>query len=125
MTGRYTREGDVRPLLLRRDDMFVVSRPGDEIALSFDATALPAPRPGMTRTFLLYADGYSKEMDINSASPHTVAPLPFHGMSGYPYPPGEHYPRTAAHLGYLARYNTRAVSKPVPAIEMAQQGQRR
>ena len=28
MTGRYTREGDVRELLLKSDDMFVVSRPG-------------------------------------------------------------------------------------------------
>ena len=46
----------------------------------------------MARTFLLYADGYSKEMDINSASPDSVAPLPFHAMSAYPYPPTEHYP---------------------------------
>ena len=81
MIGRYTREGDVRPLLNRTDDKFVISRPGDEIALSFDATALPPLAPGMSRTFLLYADGYSKEMDLNSASPDTVAPLPFHGMT--------------------------------------------
>jgi len=37
MPGRYTREGDVRELLLKSDDMFVISRPGDEISLSFDA----------------------------------------------------------------------------------------
>ena len=85
MPGRYTREGDVRQLLARTDDMFVVSRPGDEIALSFDATRLPALPAGWKRTFLLYADGFSKEMDINSASPDQVVPLPFHGMSGYPY----------------------------------------
>src|SRR5207244_550533 len=35
MTGRYTREGDVRELLLNSDDMFVICRPGDEISLSF------------------------------------------------------------------------------------------
>src|SRR5262249_21155312 len=37
MPGRYTREGDVLELLGAVDDMFVVARPGDEIALSFDA----------------------------------------------------------------------------------------
>ncbi|HEX5705912.1 MAG TPA: FG-GAP-like repeat-containing protein, partial [Pyrinomonadaceae bacterium] len=62
MTGRYTREGDVLPLLKASDDMFVVARPGDEISVSFDARRLaPLPR-GWTRTFLLYADGFSKEM---------------------------------------------------------------
>lgn len=118
MTGRYTREGDVRPLLSQSDDMFVVSRPGDEIALSFDGIALPVLRPQTRRTFLLYVDGYSKEMDINSASPHTVEPLPFHGMSGYPYGLAERYPQTPAHLEYMERYNTRIVSRPLPPLEI-------
>ncbi|MET0553996.1 MAG: FG-GAP-like repeat-containing protein, partial [Vicinamibacteria bacterium] len=39
--GRYTRTGDVRELLTQADDAFVTSKPGDEIALSFDASALP------------------------------------------------------------------------------------
>jgi hypothetical protein len=65
--------------------MFVISRPGDEIALSFDAHALPELPEGWKRTFLVYVDGFSKEMDINSATPHTVTPLPFHGMTRYPY----------------------------------------
>src|SRR6185436_4532635 len=51
MVGRYTREGDVRPLLRVTDDMFVVSRPGDEIALAFEARSLPALPAGWTRTF--------------------------------------------------------------------------
>ncbi|HEX8424406.1 MAG TPA: CRTAC1 family protein, partial [Pyrinomonadaceae bacterium] len=107
--GRYTREGDVRELLRAVDDMFVVSRPGDELSIAFDATALtPLPR-GWTRTFLLYADGYSKEMDINSASPEEVAPLPFHRMREYPYRWPETFPHTPAHLDYLERYNTRVV----------------
>ena len=58
--------------------MFVIAKPGDEIALDFDAAPRPLP-DGWTRTFLLLADGFSKEMDINSASPDTVEPLPFHG----------------------------------------------
>ena len=63
----------------------------------------------MTRTFLLYADGYSKEMDINSASPDSVEPLPFHGMTTYPYGPGEHYPHREA----VGKYNTRVVSRAI------------
>ncbi len=116
MTGRYTREGDVRELLLKSDDMFVVSRPGDEISLSFDARALPPLPAGWTRTFLLYADGFSKEMDINSASPDQLAPMPFHGMSRYPYPSTEHYPLTDERRRYLEKYNTRIVTSAVPPL---------
>jgi len=120
MPGRYTREGDVRELLARTDDMFVISRPGDEIAVSFDAKLLKPLPAGWKRTFLLYADGFSKEMDINSASPHHVEPLPFHAMSGYPYiTEGETYPMTRAHREYLDRYNTRVVSAPLPPVEAA------
>ncbi len=117
MPGRYTREGDVRELLTRTDDMFVISRPGDEIALSFDATRLRPLSPGWKRTFLLYADGFSKEMDINSASPDYVAPLPFHAMTNYPYSERESYPMTREHLTYIERYNTRLVRSPLPPIE--------
>ncbi|HWP52484.1 MAG TPA: FG-GAP-like repeat-containing protein [Pyrinomonadaceae bacterium] len=116
MTGRYTREGDVRELLLHSDDMFVVSRPGDEIILSFDAASLTPLPPGWTRTFLLYADGFSKEMDINSASPDQLAPLPFHGMSHYPYRWPEHYPLDVRHREYLDKYNTRLVTTQVPRL---------
>ena len=113
LTGRYTRFGDVRELLAGADDMFVVSSPGDELSISFDAAALkPLPR-GWARTFLLYAEGYSKEMDINSASPHEVAPLPFRRMKGYPYAAPEAYPSTPAHRAYVERYNTRVVADTI------------
>ena len=116
LPGRYTREGDVRELLAATDDLFVVSRPGDEIALSFDAAALaPLPR-GWTRTFLLFADGFSKEMDLNSASPDQLAPLPFHRMKTYPYLAPEAYPSTPAHRAYVERYNTRLVNAPVAKL---------
>ncbi|HSE97075.1 MAG TPA: hypothetical protein VLD57_02320, partial [Blastocatellia bacterium] len=117
MPGRYTREGDVRELLLRTDNMFVISRPGDEIALSFDAGALRPLRRGWKRTFLLYAVGYSKEMDINSASPDAVGPLPFQGMKSYPYKAPESYPITRAHREYIERYNTRVVAAPILPVE--------
>jgi hypothetical protein len=99
--GRYTREGDVKELLMRTDDVFVISRPGDEIALSFDATGLPPLARGWNRTFLFYVDGFSKEMDINSATPDSLGPLPFHAMERYPYSAPERFPMTAAHDGAI------------------------
>ncbi|HJR57928.1 MAG TPA: FG-GAP-like repeat-containing protein, partial [Vicinamibacterales bacterium] len=119
LPGRYTREGDVQELVARTDDMFVVARPGDEIALAFDARALPRLREGWRRTFLLYADGFSKEMDLNSSSPDQLAPLPFHGMTGYPYGVHERYPSTDAHRQYLERYNTRIVPHAIPPLELS------
>ena len=116
MTGRYTREGDVRELLLASDDMFVISRPGDELSLSFAADKLPPLPQGWTRTFLLYGDGFSKEMDINSASPDQVGPLPFHGMSGYPYRWPERYPLTVERQRYMEKYNTRVVTSYLDRI---------
>jgi hypothetical protein len=117
--GRYTREGDVRPLLRAVDDIFVISRPGDQLSLSFDARALPALAAGWTRTFLLYAHGYSKEMNPRSAAPETVAPLPFRAMTRYPYGPDEHYPWTPAQRRADARYNTRVVTRTVSTIDAA------
>ena len=116
MTGRYTREGDVRELLSKSDDIFVISRPGDEIILSFAADQQPALPRGWKRTFLLYADGFSKEMDINSASPDQVGPLPFHGMTKYPYDLSERYPLTEERRRYLEKYNTRVVTSNVPSL---------
>ena len=117
MVGRYTREGDVRPLLRAVDDMYVISRPGDELALAFDQDALPALPSGWTRTFLVYVHGYSKEMNPRSAEPELVGPLPFFTMSGYPYGSSEHYPRTEEHRQYQLRYNTRVIRKAVPSID--------
>jgi hypothetical protein len=120
LPGRYTREGDVKPLLEQSDDQFVISAPGDEIALSFDATALPALPSGWTRTFLLYADGFSKEMNLHSSSPDTLEPLPFHGMTAYPYRAPESYPATAAHDRYRAEYNTRVLFRRMPAVRRSE-----
>ena len=111
--GRYTREGDVRPLLRAVDDMFVIARPGDELAIAFDARGIRG------RTFLLYADGFSKEMNPRSAVPDTVGPLPFHGMTGYPYSSAERYPDSRHHREYQRRYNTRIVPRPMPSLEVA------
>src|SRR5262249_39365399 len=84
---------------------------GDEIALTFAAPTRALP-PGWRQTFLLIADGFSKEMDINSASPDRVEPLPFHRMTRYPYGRNERYPDTPAYERYRAQYNTRVVALP-------------
>ncbi len=107
--GAYTRYGDVLPLLDAIDDRYVIARHGDEIRLRFEASAVsPAPAPGRRRAFFVFADGFGKDMDLNSARPHTVGPLPFHGMPGYPYPEGA-YPDSPALARWRAEYNTREI----------------
>jgi Flp pilus assembly protein TadD len=117
--GRYTRVGDVRVLLSAVDDLFVLSKPGDEVALSFDAASLPPLAAGWRRTYLLHADGYSKEMDIHSATPDQLGPLPFHGMPSYPYVRPAAYPMTPERQALMDAYNTRVVAAPVPPLELA------
>ncbi len=105
--GLLTRYGDVTPLLSGPDDMCVIFGPGDELTLRFDGTKLPPLPRGWTRDFIFFADGWVKDGDLNTKFSETVNPLPFHGMSGYPYPATEHYPDTPEHRRYLREYNTR------------------
>jgi hypothetical protein len=111
-TGSYTRFGDVTPLLQSKDDMYVIMCNGDEIQIDYDSSSLGPLPPGWTRSFFFYADGFGKDMDLHSTVPGTVDPLPFHGMSSYPYPPTETYPDTPQHREYLRKYNTRTYQTP-------------
>ncbi len=106
LTGNYTRFGDVRELLGEVDDRFVIMARGEEIALEFDATALPALPAGWARTIVLHSDGYCKDMDLYTAFPDHVEPLPYHKMGGYPPPERTH---TEAYQAYLQTWNTRRV----------------
>ncbi len=115
-TGAYTRFGDVRDLLVQSDDRYVITRGGDEIILGFDAAALPPLAPGRERTFLVQADGFGKDMDLNSARPDGVGPLPYHAMKAYPPGEGDAYPLDAAAIEYLTEWNTRIVSRSIPPI---------
>ncbi|MFM8394871.1 MAG: FG-GAP-like repeat-containing protein, partial [Acidobacteriota bacterium] len=110
--GNYTRYGDVRELLGSPDDRYVITRNGDELQVDFDARQLPRLRQGWRRTWLLYADGFGKDMDIHSAAPETIGALPYHSMpptSGSSGPPPG-YPLTKRNLDYLEKYNTRTVT---------------
>jgi Tfp pilus assembly protein PilF len=109
LAGAYTRLGQITDLLTEADDRFVIFGRGEEVTLKFKADRLPHLPKGWKRDFLFYSNGYCKDMDPNTAFPDTVEPLPFHGMSAYPYPEGEQYPQDPSHLEYLRVYNTRRI----------------
>jgi hypothetical protein len=107
LRGAYTRSGPVKELLEAFDDKYVLVAPGDEIALRFDGSKLAEPPAGMLRSFVLVSHAYCKDMDLYTATPRTLEPLPFRSMSRYPYPPSEHYPDDEEHRAFLKTYNTR------------------
>jgi hypothetical protein len=109
LKGAYTRYGPVKELLAEFDDQYVLLGPGDEIALEFDATQLPAVAPRQTRSFILVSHAYCKDMDLYTATPRTLEPLPFKRMTQYPYPPTECYPDSPELRQFRSRYNTRIV----------------
>lgn len=114
--GGYTRYGEVQSLLAETDDMFVITRSGDEVEALFNVDDLPPLPVGWVRDYLVYVDGFGKDMDVNSARPDYVGPLPFHGMSAYPYLPSERYPSDAEHDEYLRSWNTRNQEHPISNI---------
>jgi hypothetical protein len=79
--GFVTRYGDVWELLEKIDDRFVITSPGDELRMRFNAP--PAPAAGWKRDFILICDGWVKDGDYNSTFSRTVSPLPYHGMTEY------------------------------------------
>jgi tetratricopeptide (TPR) repeat protein len=112
--GTYTRYGDVKPLLTKYDDHFVVFGSGEGVALEFDPAKLPPLPKGWTRDYFFHAEGYEKDMDFYAAEGNTVEPLPFRAMGTYPYP-GKQYPLDREHLNYLLEYNTRSMSGNEPS----------
>ncbi|MBI4479539.1 MAG: VCBS repeat-containing protein [Acidobacteria bacterium] len=120
--GMYTRYGDVRPLVLKADDQLVLMGSGDELRLLYPDDQLPALPEGWRRDFLLLVDGWAKDQDANTAFATSVEPLPFHGMSQYPYPASEHFPDDSAHRAWREQYNTRPALRLVrPLVETTQQ----
>jgi hypothetical protein len=114
--GRYTRLGDVLPLLGAVDDRFVILASGDALTVRFPADALPPLPEGWRRDFLVYLDGWAKDRDPNTAAADRVEPLPFHGMSAYPPPPGESFPWDDAHRAWDAEWNTREAALLIESL---------
>lgn len=110
LIGTYTRHGDILPLLEKADNKYAIMNAGDEVALSFDVANVPDLPEGWKRDFLFFNDGWLKDGDLNTFHGQTAAPLPFHGMSKFPYRADESYPTTEEYQRYQETYNTREVT---------------
>ena len=86
LIGYYTKFGDVRELLQKVDDRYVIMNAGDEMAFRFPAQ--PSPPAGWTRDYILIGDGWIKDGDYNSTFSKTVLPLPYHARQEYVDKPG-------------------------------------
>jgi hypothetical protein len=86
LIGYYTRFGDVRELLDKVDDRYVIMNAGDELALRFAAP--PEPPAGWKRDFVWASDGWTKDGNLNTRFSKTVLPLPAHEQTRYDRPPG-------------------------------------
>jgi hypothetical protein len=105
--GSYTQYGDVTPLLKSIDNQFAIFGTGEDIDAEFDTATLPILPKGWKRDYFFYANGFVKDMDFYEATPFTVAEMPFHGMTTYPYAANEHYPDDAEANGYRFEWNGR------------------
>lgn len=119
MSGLFTRYGDVTELLQADDDLQVIFGSGDELTVAFTVPD-KGPPTGWKRDFLLHNVGWDKDNDLNVVTSQGVEPLPFHGMSGYPYRADEQFPDTEPHRAYLRKFQTRR-QQPVSFWRQVQQ----
>ncbi len=110
LPGFYTRYGDVRELLGKADDRYVIMNAGDEMSLEFAAPA--PPLPGFVRDYVLAGDGWIKDGDYNSTYSASVLPYPYHARRDYHIAPTtlENDPEYRAHMQDWLTYQTRYVS---------------
>jgi Tfp pilus assembly protein PilF len=86
LVGYYTRFGDVRELLAKTDDRYVIMNAGDEMAVRF--AEVPPGQAGWVRDYIIAGDGWIKDGDYNSTFSKTVQPLPYHAKNQYTEAPG-------------------------------------
>jgi hypothetical protein len=115
LAGYYTRFGDVRELLSKVDDRYVIMNAGDELRLKFVS---PPSRPaaategGFARDYVLAGDGWVKDGDYNTTASKTVGPLPRHGHPEYAAAKSDSIdddPVFKAHPADWQQYHTRYV----------------
>ncbi len=107
--GRFTRYGEVTPLLIEHDDRMVVMGPGDELTIEFAAPTEPQ-RDGWKRDFVLTNIGYDKDADLNTIYGQSSEPFPFRAMSRYPFSADDQVPDSAEHRQYVDDWQTREYS---------------
>ena len=110
LEGYYTRYGDVRALVDSTDDRYVIMNAGDELSIRFGAR--PDPEAGWVRDYVLAADGWVKDGDLNDGWSRTLRPLPYHGLTDYARAPGalEDDPAYRLHPDDWRTFHTRWVS---------------
>ena len=90
------------------------------MSLQFDARALSELPAGWARDYIFYANGWVKDGDFNTKFSETLEPLPFHGMSAYPYSRSEAFVRSPQDIHYLGTWNTRPARNTVGPLPGAQ-----
>ncbi len=110
LTGFYTRYGDVKPLLRKVDDRYVIMNAGDEMRFLFKAP--PPPPDGWVRDFVMIGDGWEKDGDYNTTFSKTVIPLPTHAHSDYTTRPTtlQEDPVYKKHKSDWIHYHTRYIT---------------
>ena len=110
LIGWYTRYGDVRELLEKIDDRYVIMNAGDEIALTFRAPA--DPPPGWKRDFIWVSDGWEKDGDFNTrfSQNGAAAAVPRHDRLRDAARPTGGRPRLPRHPDDWKKYHTRYVT---------------
>jgi hypothetical protein len=113
LIGYYTRFGDVRELLEKIDDRYVIMNAGDEMTFRFPAQS--APPAGWVRDYIVIGDGWIKDGDYNSTFSKTVLPLPYHAKQEYTTAPGKLEDEWAykLHPEDWQKYHTRYVTPDV------------
>lgn len=117
--GRFTRYGDVRPLLGDTDGRLVIMRQGDGIELGFDD--VPVARPGSEQTLFLRVDAVYKPRKLPGMARskkllRNVEPIPYRGMGRYEL--GVDPPQDPTFESYQAKWNTRAYTPETEAPQL-------
>jgi hypothetical protein len=113
-SGSFTRYGDITELLQNADNEYAIGRQGDAVSLHFSTDNLTPPESGMVRDYFFFVACWFKDAPEawGYGFTFTTSPLPFIGMSGFPYPSTESYPYDPEHTAYLNEYNTRIIPPP-------------